>query len=110
MAEGKSALSSPPSQVQLEDNFASSDVGLKHKMAESTTQKVPQKEAPAPPINVLLLLKEHLPRRWRELKEERERVRHREHEIGLELSRMEKHAAIEGIELDGSVPTLEEAP
>ena len=50
-----------------------------------------------PTVNVLLMLVEHLPKRHRELTDELERVNQREQEIRAELSRLEKHAAVEGI-------------
>jgi len=52
-----------------------------------------------PTVNVLLMLSEHLPRRHRELKDELVRLDVREQELRAELSRLEKHAAIEGITL-----------
>ncbi len=43
------------------------------------------------------MLVDHLPNRHRELRDELKRVEQREQDIRAELSRLEKHAAIEGI-------------
>ncbi len=58
-----------------------------------------ESHGPSAPINVILLLKEHLPGRYRELHAELKRLRSREQDIRAELSRMERHAAIEMIDL-----------
>ena len=54
---------------------------------------------PSHTINVLKMLQEHLPGRYRELQVELEKMRKREQEIRDELSRIEKHAAVESIDL-----------
>lgn len=69
--------------------------------------------APSNPLNVLLMLKEHLPGRYRELHDELKKLRKREQDIREELSRMERHAAIEAItlpHLNGTDPVPEEEP
>lgn len=50
-------------------------------------------------INVLLLLREHLPATYRELHRELKRLREREEAIREELAKIEQHAVIEKIDL-----------
>jgi hypothetical protein len=50
-------------------------------------------------INVLLMLREHLPNRHRELLSEIAANERRTSELRAEVSRIEKHAAVEGISL-----------
>ena len=57
------------------------------------------------PVNVLLMLTDHLPNRHRELRDELKRVEQREQDIRAEISRLEKHAAIEGIHLTAANAT-----
>ncbi len=51
------------------------------------------------PINVLLMFREHVIPRYRELQGELVRLAKREQDIRAEISRIERHAAIEGITL-----------
>lgn len=60
----------------------------------------------APPVNVLLMLSEHLPRRHREVLADIAGMERRIGELRAEVSRLEKHAAIEGIDLTPPAPTL----
>ena len=53
----------------------------------------------ASPVNVLLLMTEHLPHRHREILHEIAKCERRLTELRAEVSRLEKHAAIEAIDL-----------
>ena len=53
----------------------------------------------ASPVNVLLLMTEHLPHRHREILHEIAKCEKRLTELRAEVSRLEKHAAIEAIDL-----------
>ena len=61
----------------------------------------------ASPVNVLLLMTEHLPHRHREILHEIAKCERRLTELRAEVSRLEKHAAIEAIDLSPLTPAPE---
>lgn len=63
----------------------------------------------APTVNVLLMLNEHGPKRYQELEEELQKIAQREKVIRDEMDRLERHAAIEGLDLTAK-PTEEPTP
>ena len=71
----------------------------------STNAKAPT----SAPVNVLLMLREHCAPRHRELHDELRKLAKREQDVRAEISRIERHAAIEGITL-ASEPLTEVAP
>lgn len=64
----------------------------------------------AAPINVLLLMTEHLPHRHREILHEIAKCERRLTELRAEVSRLEKHAAIEAIDLSPITTVEPEEP